>query len=283
MKEKITPCLWFNGEARDAASLYCSAFSPSRITSQSPIVTGIEVGGQHITLLDGGPHYRPNAAISFYVGCETVSEFDKIWNSLSSAGTEVTAPSKTSWSERYGFVTDKFNVSWQIGVQASRDISQKVTPYFMFTGNQYGKAEEAINLYTKVFKGGSVHGDMVRYNQEDAPETAGYVRHAEVSLMKQKFMLADVASESVPFTEGVSLTVHCENQEEIDYYWNRLTEGGKESMCGWLKDRFGVSWQIIPTVLSKLMGDPAKAGKAAKAFMTMRKLDIEQLIQASLA
>lgn len=283
MKEKITPCLWFNGDAKDAAALYCSAFSPSRITSQSPIVTGIEVGGQHITLLDGGPQYRPNAAISFYVGCETVAEFDRIWESLSPGGIEVAAPAKTSWSERYGYVTDKFDVSWQIGVQAARDIGQKVTPYFMFTGTQYGKAEEAIGLYTSVFKGSSLGGDIVRYNKDDAPEMAGYVRHAEVSLMKQKFMLADVNAEAVPFTEGVSLTVHCENQDEIDYYWSRLTEGGKESMCGWLKDRFGVSWQIIPTVLSKLMSDPMKAGKAAKAFMTMRKLDIEQLVQASLA
>ena len=85
------------------------------------------------------------------------------------------------------------------------------------------------------------------------------------------------------FSEGVSLTIHCETQEEIDYYWERLTEGGEESMCGWLKDKFGVSWQIIPVLLSKIMSDPAKAGKAAQAFMAMRKLYIEQIVQASIS
>jgi predicted 3-demethylubiquinone-9 3-methyltransferase (glyoxalase superfamily) len=85
------------------------------------------------------------------------------------------------------------------------------------------------------------------------------------------------------FSEGVSLTIHCQTQEEIDYYWNRLTDGGEESMCGWLKDRFGVSWQVIPVVLDSIMRDPAKAGKAARAFMSMRKLEIEQIVQASLS
>jgi len=80
----------------------------------------------------------------------------------------------------------------------------------------------------------------------------------------------------------VSLTIHCESQDEIDYYWQKLTESGEESMCGWLKDRFGVSWQVVPVVLEKIMGDPAKAGKAAKAFMAMRKLDIEQIVHATL-
>ena len=84
------------------------------------------------------------------------------------------------------------------------------------------------------------------------------------------------------FSEGVSLTIHCETQEEIDFYWEKLTESGKESMCGWLKDKFGVSWQVIPVVLDKIMNDPEKAGKAAKAFMAMRKLDIEQIVQATL-
>ncbi|HYG49787.1 MAG TPA: VOC family protein, partial [Flavobacteriales bacterium] len=84
------------------------------------------------------------------------------------------------------------------------------------------------------------------------------------------------------FSEGVSLTIHCETQDEIDYYWNQFTEDGEESMCGWLKDKFGVSWQVVPVVLDNIMKDPAKAGKAAEAFMTMRKLDIEQIVQATL-
>ncbi|RYY10880.1 MAG: VOC family protein, partial [Chitinophagaceae bacterium] len=110
------------------------------------------------------------------------------------------------------------------------------------------------------------------------------VKHAQVAFNGQKFMFMDSAqSHKFNFTEGVSLTIHCDNQEEIDYYWNKLTDGGEESMCGWLKDKFGVSWQVIPTILSKVMSDPNKAGKAAKAFMQMRKFDIEKIVQATLA
>lgn len=282
MKEKITPCLWFNGGARDAANLYCSAFKSARITSQSPFVTSIEVAGQSITLLDGGPQYKPNPSISFYVGCETREEFDQAWKTLTASGKVVASPSQTSWSEIYGYVTDAYDVSWQLGVQRPPDIQQKIIPYLMFTGNQYGNAEEAIKLYAAVFKANLPEG-IVRYGDKDAPDKSGYVRHAEMELKDRRFMFADIASDVAPFTEGVSLTIHCENQEEVDYYWYKLVEGGKESMCGWLKDRFGVSWQIVPTILTKLMNDPVKAGKAAKAFMTMRKLDIEQIVQASLA
>ena len=82
-------------------------------------------------------------------------------------------------------------------------------------------------------------------------------------------MFMDSKSHNLTFSEGVSLTIHCETQEEIDYYWGMLTESGEESMCGWLKDKFGVSWQVIPTILSKIMSDPNKAGKAAQAFMQM--------------
>ena len=110
------------------------------------------------------------------------------------------------------------------------------------------------------------------------------MKHAQISLDGNKLMLMDSAApHTFTFSEGVSLTIYCETQQEIDHYWEKLTESGAESMCGWLRDKFGVSWQIIPTVLNKIMGDPKKAGKAAQAFMTMRKLNIEQIVQASLA
>jgi len=220
MKEKITPCLWFNGQAGDAAARYCAAFKRSRITAQSPIVTSVEIAGQSLTLLDGGPMYKPNASISFYVGCESAEEFDQAWKALSEGGTVVSAPAKTPWSEKYGWVTDPFNVSWQLGVQKTGDIKQKITPYLMFTGGQYGRADDAIKHYDTVFKSKSPEG-VVRYGPEDAPEHPGYVRHAELELLNYKFMLSEVRSAAVPFTEGVSLTVHCENQAEVDYYWSK--------------------------------------------------------------
>ena len=153
----------------------------------------------------------------------------------------------------------------------------------MFVGKQYGRAEEAIAHYSSIFKDVNIEG-VRRYGKDEAPDEVGKVKHAQISLNNQKFMVREsAAAHQFGFSEGISLTIHCENQQEIDYYWEKLTESGQESMCGWLKDKFGVSWQIIPSIMGSIMTDPAKAGKAAQAFMSMRKLNIEQIVQASLA
>lgn len=284
MKQSITPCLWYNGQAKEAATLYCSVFANAKITAQSPIVTAIDVSGQSFTLLDGGPKYQPNPSISFYYICETEEELNRIWNAFSKEGTLMMPLDKYPWSEKYGWVTDKYGVSWQLALGKISDVGQKITPCFLFTGKQYGRVDEAIAHYAAVFKNTTVDG-ILRYGANEQPDQEGKIKHAQINLDGEKLMLMESAApHQFTFSEGVSLTIHCENQQQIDYYWENLTSGGgQESMCGWLKDRFGVSWQIIPTMLSKIMSDPAKAGKAAQAFMSMRKLNIEQIVQASIA
>lgn len=283
MKEKITPCLWFNGQAKEAADLYCSVFSGAKISAQSPIVTALDVAGQSITLLDGGPKYQPNASISFYHLCETEKELENIWNAFSKEGEVMMPLDKYPWGEKYGWINDKFGISWQLALGKISDVGQRITPCILFTGKQYGQAGEAITHYAEIFENTEVEG-ILRYGADEKPDEEGKVKHAQMSLNGQKLMLMEsAATNNFNFTEGVSLTIHCETQEEIDHYWDKLTESGEESMCGWLKDRFGVSWQIIPTILSKIMADPAKAGKAAQAFMAMRKLNIEQIVQASIS
>jgi len=283
MKEKITPCLWYNGQAKEAAALYCSVFADAKITAQSPIVTAIEVSGQSFTLLDGGPMYHPNPSISFYYICDNAEEFDRIWSTFGKEGMVMMPADKYPWSEKYGWLADKFGVSWQLAVSNINDVGQKITPSFLFTGNQYGRVDEAIEFYSSIFDTPVVEG-ILRYGNNELPDTEGKVKHAQISLNDQKFMLMESAgAHKFTFSEGISLTIHCESQQQIDHYWGKLTESGQESMCGWLKDKFGVSWQIIPTILSKIMSDPAKAGKAAQAFMSMRKLNIEQIVQASIS
>ena len=283
MKEKITPCLWFNNQAKEAAGLYCSVFANAKITSQSPIVTGIDVAGQSITLLDGGPMYKPNPSISFFYVCETTEELDRIWNAFGKEGTVLMALDKYPWSEKYGWINDKFGVSWQLALGNLSDTGQKITACFLFAGKQYGRVDEAIAHYSSIFKNTTIDG-ILRYGANELPDKEGMVKHAQLNVNGQKLMLMESAqAHTFTFSEGISLTIHCDTQAEIDYYWEKLTESGEESMCGWLKDKFGVSWQIIPTILSKIMSDPSKAGKAAQAFMAMRKLNIEQIVQASIA
>lgn len=282
MKVPITPCLWFNNQAKEAGAFYCSQFANAKIVAQSPVVTEIEVSGQHITLLDGGPMYQPNASISLFYVCDTEEEINRIWKTFAEKGSVLMPLDKYEWSERYGWVNDQYGVSWQFWLGKLEEVGQRITPSLLFTGKQYGRAEEAINHYSAIFR--NVHSKSIRhFGKHETPEEEGKVKHAEIIFNGQKFMFADSAlSHKVTFSEGVSFTIHCETQDEIDYYWTKLTESGEESMCGWLKDKFGVSWQVIPTILSKIMSDPAKAGKAAKAFMQMRKFDIEKLVQAAI-
>ena len=282
MKENITPCLWYNGQAQEAAALYCSVFTDAKITAQSPIVTAINVSGHSITLLDGGPMYKPNPSISFFYICEKEDELNKIWDAFIKEGTVLMPLDKYPWSEKYGWINDKFGISWQIALGNISDVGQKITPCLMYTGKQYGRADEAIAHYSSIFKNVKVDG-ILRYGANELPDQEGKVKHAQFALDDQKFMIMESAApHNFSFTEGISLTIHCDTQKEIDYYWEKLTESGAESMCGWLKDKFGVSWQIVPNILNKIMSDPAKAGKAAQAFMSMRKLNIEQIVQASI-
>lgn len=283
MKELITPCLWFDGQAQEAAAFYCTQYVNAKIVAQSPVVTEIEVSGHNITLLDGGPKYQPNASISLFYICETEEEINRIWDAFIKEGTVLMPLDTYDWSKKYGWINDKYGISWQFSLGKIEEVGQKITPSLMFTGDQYGRAEEAIDHYSSIFKDPKLDG-ILRYGKNEAPDEEGKVKHAQLALNGQKFMFMESAlPHDFTFSEGVSLTIHCETQDEIDYYWEKLTENGEESMCGWLKDKFGVSWQVIPNILSKIMSDPAKAGKAAEAFMQMRKFDIEKIVQASIS
>ncbi|MEO5906612.1 MAG: VOC family protein [Saprospiraceae bacterium] len=154
--------------------------------------------------------------------------------------------------------------------------SPKITPFLWFDNN----AEEAMNFYTSVFKNSST--DSINRIGKGGHLPEGSVMICSFTLEGQKFMALN-AGPHFKFNEAVSFYVSCENQEEVDYYWNKLTaEGGAESQCGWLKDKFGLSWQIIPTALGELIGDPdrEKGGRVMQAMLGMKKIDISELQEA---
>ena len=149
----------------------------------------------------------------------------------------------------------------------------------MFTRSNAVNAEKAINFYTSVFKNSSIV-QISRYEKGEH-DVEGTIKHAQFTLGNQLFAAMDSSgAHAFAFNEGISLVIDCETQEEIDYYWNKLTEGGVESQCGWLKDKFGVSWQVVPTILEKLMSHPEKGQRVVQAFMQMKKFDIEKLTNA---
>ena len=279
MKNLLYPCLWFDGNANEAATFYCAIFNNSRVTIDTPMVVNFELGGQKFMALNGGSRFKPNPSISFFVVCQTEKEVDDTWEKLSEQGMVLMALDKYPWSERYGWIQDRFGISWQLSFGKLEDVGQKFSPTLMFTGKYAGKAEEAIRFYTSVFSGSSVTG-ILKYTAND-DDIEGTVKHAQFRLKDQVFMAMDSSiAHPFEFNEGISLVAECENQEEIDYYWDKLTKNGEESRCGWLKDQYGVSWQIIPAILSKLMSDQKKFPAVMNAVLEMKKLSIEPLMQA---
>lgn len=279
MKNPIFPCLWFDGKAKEAADFYCSVFTNSVITAENAFVSTFESGGERFICLNGGPEFIFNASISIFVLYEAEDELEKAWKRLSEGGKVMMPLDKYEWSAKYGWLQDRFGVNWQLYTGRMEDVGQKFTLSLMFTGEQSGNAELAIRFYTSVFENSGISG-IARYTKEEK-DVEGNVKHAQFNLGKHVFMAMDSSfPHQARFNEAISIVVECETQDEIDYYWSKLTEGGEESQCGWLKDRFGVSWQIVPKVLGELMSDPSKSERVVNAFMQMKKFDIEKLINA---
>lgn len=298
-KKLISNGLWFDHQAEDAAKFYVSVFPNSKIgdivkygkegfeihgrPEGSVMLVEFELSGEKFAAINGGPLFQFNPSISYFVMCETIEETDRTWNKLLEGGSVMMPYQKYDWSEKYGWLTDRYGLSWQISVGKISDVGQKITPSLLFVGEQAGRAEEAIKFYTSVFKNTRVDGVM-KY-PAGAPEPEGNVAHAQFKLEGQTFMIMESVSKDhkFNFNEAISIIVNCENQKEIDYYYDKLREGGgEESQCGWLKDKFGVSWQVDSVELGRMLKDPdkKKVGRVTKAFLNMKRFDIEKLREA---
>ena len=289
--KKIVPHLWFDNEALDAAKFYTSLFDDSRIEGSSKMegtpsgtveTAKIVLSGQEFMLLSAGPLFKFTPAVSFMVSCETKKEVDRLWNALRPGGGELMPLGEYPFSEKYGWLTDKYGLSWQIIYSGGKKVSQKIAPALMFVGDQCGKAEEAMRFYASVFSGASVDGILL-YGPDEKPDREGTLKYGAFTLEGQRFSAMDSAYDhGFSFNEAISLMVFCENQEEIDYFWEKLSAHLEAEQCGWLKDRFGLSWQIVPRVLDKMMSDKdqAKSKRVQEAFLAMKKFDIAELERA---
>jgi len=282
METQIYPCIWFDGQAQQAAEIYCAAFSQATILSSNPMVVIFEIMGKKFMGLNGGAAFKPNPSISFFITFISDKDLDIAWNQLVEEGKVLMPIDTYPWSNRYGWLEDKYGVSWQftLGIPGEKPKSDAF-PSLLFTGDQNGKAEEAINFYTSLFENSKV--EVISKYQPGEHDIEDHVKYAQFTIDGQRMSVMDSShNHAFSFNPGVSIVVNCETQEEIDYLWLNLTEGGKESRCGWCQDSFGVSWQIVPTILAELMSDPAKAPKVVEAFMKMNKFDIQKLKEAAL-
>ena len=289
--QKITPFLWFDDQAEQAIQFYTSIFKNSKVDGitrygdevpgpKGKVLTGsFKLAGLELMALNGGPVFTFTPATSFFVLCQTEPEIDGLWKKLSEGGTVLMELSKYPFSEKFGWVEDKYKVSWQLNLAS---IPQMVTPFLMFVGEQAGKADEAVRFYTSLFKNSNI-ARVEHYGKNEGGQE-GTVKHASFSLDGQPFMAMDSnGPHAFTFTPAISFFVTCQSQAEVDDFWEKLTkDGGEAGQCGWLKDKYGVSWQIVPTILSELMNDsdPEKSKRVTQAMLQMTKIDIEKLKQA---
>jgi len=300
LMQPITPHLWFDKEAKEAAEFYCSIFPDSQITSTTILhdtpsgdcdLVSFLVCGHPFMAISAGPLFSFNPSISFFVNFDPSRELnareklDEVWSKLSEGGTPLMPLDKYPFSERYGWIQDKYGVSWQlILTNPDGEPRPTIVPSLLFVGNNCGKAEEAREFYLSVFRNAKP-GGLFRYGPGMEPDKEETVMFTDFMLENTWFAAMDSAQEhKFQFNEAISLLINCETQEEIDYYWENLSASPEAEECGWLKDKFGVSWQISPAVLDEMMakGTPEQRDRVTLAFLKMKKFNIEELEKAFL-
>ena len=296
--QKINPFLWFDDQAEEAVKFYASVFPRSRIGEAtryneagkevhgrepgSVMTVAFELDGYSFVALNGGPYFTFNPSVSFFVNCASAQEVDALWEKLSPGGTALMELGEYPFSRRYGWIQDRFGVSWQLMLPEGKPAA-RIVPSLLFVGERCGQAEEAIELYTSVF-GGAKRLSTARYGADHPPNKEGTIMYAGFQLEGQAFAAMDSAIDhKFGFNEAISFVVHCSGQAEVDRYWNALSAVPESEQCGWLKDRFGVSWQIVPKEFFELLqsSDAAGAERVTKAMLGMKKIDIAGLERAA--
>lgn len=293
--QKIVPHLWFDTQAKEAATFYTAAFPNSEITSTTVLndtpggdseIVAFRLDGHDFMAISAGPLFTINPSISFVLNFDPSTDDDAarhlevLWNALSTGGTTLMPLQEYPFSKQYGWVQDRFGVSWQFMLtDPAGEPRPFITPSLMFAGNNTNKAEEAVQFYLSVFKNAR-QGTLARYSENTGSAKKGSLMFADFTLEGQWFAAMDSGVEQpMTFNEGISLLINCDSQEEVDYYWGRLSAVPEAEQCGWLKDKYGVSWQVSPTVMSDMMreGSPEQIARVTQAFLKMKKFDIAEL------
>ncbi len=297
--QKITPHLWFDKEAKEATEFYTTVFENSKVKNVTTIkntssgdcdIVSFELAGQSFMAISAGPYFKLNPSISFILNFDPSKDpkarenLDALWDKLSPGGKPLMPIDTYPFSPRYGWIQDKYGVSWQLMLTDPKGEERPfIIPSLLFVGRVSGKAEEATDFYLSVFRN-SKRGLVARYPSGKEPDKEGTVMFTDFMLEGQWFAAMDSAHKhEFAFNEAVSFIVKCDTQDEIDYYWGKLSAVPESEQCGWLKDQFGVSWQIVPRAMDEMMssGDAAKIARVTEAFLKMKKFDIAKLEEAA--
>jgi predicted 3-demethylubiquinone-9 3-methyltransferase (glyoxalase superfamily) len=291
--QKIIPHLWFDTEAVEAANLYVSLFEDSKIINIVTIedtpsgdseLVDFQLENLRFSAISAGPYFKLNPSISLMVACSTSEEVDKLHTELSSNGTELMPLGEYPFSKRYAWVQDRFGVNWQLMLVENIEEHERIRPTLLFSGDVCGKAEDAIKYYASVFEN-SNKGFVNYYATGEAMDARAKINYSEINILGTELTLMDHGyGADFTFNEAFSFMVMCENQEEIDRYWDKLSFLPEAEQCGWVKDQFGVSWQIVPSNMNDILfnGTKEELKRVTEAFLKMKKFDLAALEKARL-
>lgn len=289
--QRVIPHLWFDSQAKEAVDFYVGVFPDSKIVHANVLKNTpsgdcdflhFELAGQLFMAISAGPYFKLNQSISFFVNFDPSTDknakahLDQMWEKLSEVGKVMMDLGKYPFSEHYGWVEDKYGVSWQlILTNPNGEPRPMIVPCTLFVGDSYGKAEDAVKFYTETFKDSKI-GNLQRY-----PNST--LMFADFKLGQQWFAAMDGPGEhAFAFNEAVSFLVECDDQVEIDRLWEKMSAVPESEQCGWIKDKFGVSWQISSARLHEMMNtaDESQLDRVTQAFLPMKKFDLEILEKA---
>jgi predicted 3-demethylubiquinone-9 3-methyltransferase (glyoxalase superfamily) len=297
-RHTIVPHLWYDREAKDAASFYTSVFPDSAVTKVTTLhdtpsgdcdVVSFQLARQPFMAISAGPHFRFNPSVSFIVNfdpsrdADARANIDTAWARLVDGGSVLMPLDRYPFSERYGWVQDRFGLSWQLILSdPAGEPRPFIVPSLLFVGDVCGKAEEAMDFYLSVF-GTARKGQLVRYGADQPPDREGTVMFCDFMIEGAWFAAMDSArTHGFGFNEAVSFMVRCDTQQAIDHYWGKLSAVPEAEQCGWLKDRYGLSWQVVPAALDEMItkGSAAQIARVTEAFLKMKKFDLALLERA---
>lgn len=286
MSHKLTPMIRCTSDAQQQAEHYCTIFPDAKITKANPVVTSFEIYGQSLATINGGenPNGTVNPSISFSLWVKNLDETKRIRDLLSDGGSVMMPFQEYPRSPSYGWCNDKFGVSRQVMYDNRENTTANaLVPSLMFTGENNGKTQEAMELYTSIFPASKI--DFTRpYGENEMGENPEHLNHAEFKLVNQQFIAMDSGMDhKFTFNDGVSISISCKDQEEVDYYRDKLiADGGQEVQCGRCKDKYWVSRQVVPFQLGEVLfqADQEKSQYAMQAMLKMKKIVVEELYQA---
>lgn len=283
MENKFAPCLWVDNQVEEMTELYTKVFENGKPLKTlyfledahgkiGDILTqSVQLANQEFILLNGGPEFKATPSISYMVTCTSETQLQVLWQELSEGGKLLMNLAIYPGVGQFGWLEDRFGISWQFSLDQSSS-SQKITPCFMFSGEQYGNASRAVAEWIEVFQSGEI---LEHYSNEDLT-----TKLAKFTLHQQEFMAMDSAvNHDFTFSLANSFYVYCENQKEIDRLWTAITSKGTEMPCGWMGDRFGVAWQTVTRDMDTMLDrkNLTKALAVTQAVYGMMKIDSEEL------